>query len=96
MSGDALTQALAAALRPIVADAVAAALAEHREAEAPRPDYLDQGALARALDTSIATVRKLTEDGMPHVLLGDHRRYRLADVHEWLAQRTRERNGGAR
>lgn len=54
-------------------------------AQVPAPEYLTRQRLAGALDVSLATVDKLTREGLPHVTVGDSKRYRLADVHAHLA-----------
>lgn len=60
-------------------------------AQAPAPVLLDRAGVARALDVSTASVSRLVADGMPHVLVGDHARFKLADVIAWLESRSRER-----
>jgi hypothetical protein len=58
------------------------------EAQRPAPEYLTRQRLAEALDVSVSLIDRMTREGMPCVLVGDSRRYRLPDVHAWLAART--------
>ena len=46
---------------------------------------LSRAQLGRALATSVATIDRDTRVGMPCVLVGDRRRYDLAEVRGWLA-----------
>ena len=72
-------------LRELVFDVVAELLSNQE----PAPEYLTREALARALNVSTATVSRLRREGLPHVLVGDLARYKLADVHAWLQSRER-------
>jgi AraC-like DNA-binding protein len=88
MSGDPLTAALTEVLAPMVRRAVVDALAEHEPAERP-PALLDGAGLARELGCSTRQVSRLVGEGLPHVLVGDARRYRLEQVLSWLDRRSR-------
>lgn len=59
---------------------------------APHSPALTQAALAEALDISIPTLRKLIDEGMPHMLVGDYKRFDRQRVFDWLHERA---NGGA-
>lgn len=77
-------------LRTIVREEVRAAVAEQLATLAPPsepPTLLDRKGLARALVCSVATVDRMVREGMPHVLLGDSRRFDLPVVKGWLATR---------
>lgn len=50
----------------------------------PLPALLNSDELARQLSCSTVHVRKLTAEGMPHLLLGDAKRYELERVLDWL------------
>lgn len=78
----------AEALSDLVTRAVALAL----ENEA-RPTFglHDRASIAQALNTSTATVDRLVRQGMPHLLVGEARRFELPTVLEWL--RTRGKGG---
>lgn len=74
---------LAALVREAVRDAVAEALADQPDT----PPLLDQQGLARALDISIRTLRKLVLQGMPELRVGDSPRYEIDAVLAWLRDR---------
>jgi hypothetical protein len=75
-------------LRSLVRGEVQAALATHAPAISTTP-LLDKRALAHALTISIATVTRMTAEGMPHVFAGASPRYSLDEVRAWLAERGR-------
>ncbi len=56
----------------------------------PLPRYLDTSEVSQMLGTTSQTVRRLRDEGMPHVLIGDScYRYDPAQVREWLAARAK-------
>lgn len=69
-------------LRELVRVEVAAAL----DAQQPPSDWADQEGIAAHLGVSSPTVKKLTENGMPHVYVGSHRRFSRRAVDAWLAE----------
>jgi hypothetical protein len=74
-------------LRALVLDAVQAIV---DEVARPRPTALIDGPeLAVELHVSDPTVRKLREEGMPYVRIGEAYRYELPRVLEWLRARER-------
>lgn len=64
-----------------------AAIAKALGAVPKEPDYRDDAAEGRRLDVSISTIKRMVGEGMPHVYMGDRRRYRAADVDAWLKTR---------
>ncbi|HYQ29596.1 MAG TPA: hypothetical protein VER04_20335 [Polyangiaceae bacterium] len=52
---------------------------------------LTQDQLAKALNCSVRTVFTLREQGCPHVMLLESPRFILADVIQWMENRTQER-----
>lgn len=87
---DPIAAPLVAALRTLIAETLREVLDEYDlGGTANRPEYIDMDALCQTLSTSRPTVRKLIEEGLPHVVLGDHKRFRMADVHAWLTERSR-------
>lgn len=77
-----------AALRELIADAVADALQQAPSDE--RPELVGGPELARLLGVSRATVHRLRCKGMPSVRILDTFRFRVADCLAWL-QSTSER-----
>ncbi len=57
-------------------------------------NYLDRGSLARQLGVSERTVCRYENqpDGLPSLLLGGKRLYRLDSVRAWLERRERKPN----
>lgn len=57
-------------------------------------DYLDRDALAAELGVSARTVARyeLEPDGLPSLLIGGRRRYRIESVRAWLERRERRPN----
>lgn len=99
---DPLSAALAAALRPVVAEAVRDALAEHAAGAAEpgggaaaAPALLTNAQLAAALQISRASLHRLRDQGLPTVMVLDSPRYDLQQVRAWLDHRTREQRGEA-
>ncbi len=81
-----LIELLAEMLVDRVADRVARRLADGRsEVDSRR---LSTKQLAAYLGVRIETVGELVGEGMPHVLVGKRRRFRVTDVEAWLAART--------
>lgn len=84
-----LADAFADALRrPEVVAALRGAFANDIEPEADPDRLLTKAELAKRLAVSVSTVDRLTRSGMPvAAIVGDHRRYRIAEVEAWLAER---------
>jgi excisionase family DNA binding protein len=88
---DVLTEILGNAIalavkRPDVIEALRATFSAKAEPPVDPDALLSKAQLAKKLAVSVSTIDRLTARGMPvaaHV--GDHRRYRLADVEAWLA-----------
>lgn len=74
----ALAPAIAAALRPMVAEMVAE----------PLPTYLDRGRLGRELCCAPATIDRMVKEGLPFVRVGSDRRFDLHAVKAWLESKT--------
>lgn len=93
---DPITAAVAAMLRPIVADAVRECLEEHSAGELPKPSLVDDANAAHAIGVSVATLRKvLVPAGAPHLIVGCHRRWKVETLIAWLERRTAEQRGAA-
>jgi hypothetical protein len=72
-------------LRALVLDVVQAAV---DEVARPRPTALiDTQDLATELHVSEPTIRKMRDEGMPVIRIGETYRYELAAVLAWLRQR---------
>lgn len=75
-------------LRAAVRDVVRAELEGLADREAaPLPALLDSAGLARELSCSVVHVRALVKRGLPHVMVGDARRFELPQVLAWLRAR---------
>lgn len=72
-------------LAGIVRAAVAAAIAEHEPAAAPK--LLDREGCAQMLGVSLGTVDRLRREGLPELRVGDAPRYEASVVLEWLKER---------
>ncbi len=82
---DPLTTAIRAAVRAELdglRDELVEALTERQS-----PQLLDGPALAVALNVSAPIIRKLVDQGCPHVVVGTVRRFDLARVTAWLESR---------
>lgn len=82
---DPLSQAIRLALRAeldSLRDELVEALTERQV-----PQLLDGAALAQALDVSAPIIKRLIDEGMPHVVVGTVRRFDLAKVTSWLETR---------
>jgi hypothetical protein len=88
---DSLGSALAAALRPMIAEEVRAALSDFAAAEAPTPALLSVGGLCAALDISETTLSRLRRLGLPTRWLLNSPRFDLAAVLAWVEARNTER-----
>lgn len=78
------------AMRTLIAETLREVLDEYDlDSSSNRPEYIDQQALCVQLNTSLPTLRKLIDEGLPHVMVGDHRRFRMEDVRAWLNERTK-------
>lgn len=57
-------------------------------------DYLDRETLARQLGCSERTIARYEEaaDGLPSLMVGGRKFYRIAAVQTWLAKRERKPN----
>lgn len=66
-------------VRQLVAEALAAQPAP--------PKYVDDRTCAQAFDTSPQTIARLASQGAPHVVLGDRRRWNIAELADWLRAR---------
>lgn len=57
-------------------------------------EYEDGPALAKGLNVSLRTIRRyeLEPDGLPFVRVGKQKRYRIAAVQKWLAEREHKPN----
>ena len=57
-------------------------------------DYLDRASLAKALNCSPRTVARYENlpDGIPALMVGSRKLYRLAAIREWLERRERRPN----
>ena len=57
-------------------------------------DYLDRASLAKALNCSPRTVARYENlpDGIPSLMVGSRKLYRLAAIREWLERRERKPN----
>lgn len=87
---------LSAAIRTVIRSELETTVAALAGAQT-KPEFIDRHALAAELSTSVATVDRLCRAGMPFVRLGDARRFRLAEVAQWLDRRTSARsNAGGR
>ena len=75
-------------LRALVRAEFDAALAA-RAVAPPTMPFIDRRELARTLDVSLATVTRMTAEGMPHIFVGASRRYSVDDVRKWLDERGR-------
>jgi excisionase family DNA binding protein len=75
-------------LRQLVADVVQAAVDE--VARPLPPALLDTEQLCHELGVSAPTVRRMRDEGMPVVRIGDVYRYELAAVLAWLRSRGRD------
>lgn len=63
------------------------AIAEMIGARPPKI-LLDPGGVCQLLGVTSPTIRKMREEGMPHVRVGESYRYDSDAVLEWLRQRT--------
>ena len=81
-----LVQLTAAELRALIRDELRAARDEY-DAAPTEPALADMDGLCAFLATSRKTAMKLIGEGLPHVRVGDCRRFDLASVRAWLAQR---------
>ena len=87
---DGIGEVLRALLRPMIVEAVQAALDEHGEGAAPKPEILTAAQLCAALQISRATLHRLRGEGLPgEVRLGDSPRFVLTEVLAHLKQRGR-------
>lgn len=67
-------------------------LAEIRSEPLRDPDELrTRDELARAVGVSLATIDRLTREGMPVEIVGNGKRYHVGRCREWLATRGRKR-----
>jgi hypothetical protein len=74
-----------ALLEAVAARAAAKTLEGAEEFLRPSPPaLLDSDGLARELGVSTVHIRKLSKRGLPTVMVGDCRRYVLAEVLAWL------------
>lgn len=87
----ALRAVLAPLIAPIVREAVERALAEHADGAQSADALIDSSECARRMGVSLPTLRKMA---IPHILCGEHRRYRWPDVLEHL-KRQRAGSGNA-
>ena len=53
------------------------------------PKFLTNEELCAALQISQPTLRKLVDDGMPHLLLGEVRRFSISAVEQYLSERAK-------
>lgn len=88
-----LEVALRELLRQVVREEVRAALAEHMPlSPIEMPEYIDDHQLAKLLGISRETIQqwRCKNEGPPWSKAGKRRvRYRMADVHAWMAARSR-------
>lgn len=84
-----LVQLTAADLQELVSRAVSEALADC-EPQASAPLLVDRRGLAQALSCSPDMIRRLLREGAPHIRLGDHDRFSIPEVIEWLRTRDTE------
>jgi hypothetical protein len=75
------------ALREIVTEAVAAALAERSESRPVDRQIVGPTEMARMLDVSRTTLHRLRVDGCPAVKLGDCFKFSPSEVMAWLKAR---------
>lgn len=75
------------ALRALVDDAVATALARHDAERLPPTDLVSGQEMARRIDVSRATLHRLRHEGCPAVAIGDGFKYEPAAVVAWLRAR---------
>ena len=74
-----------------LASMIHAAVVQAMAAQAPSSPWVDSDGIAQHLGCSRAKVDRLARDhGLPYSMLGDTRRYSIAAVDAWLAQRTGE------
>jgi hypothetical protein len=77
---------LLALIRQAAREGTAEALAAHTKPP-PSPRLLDRRGLAEELRVSVATVTRLTSEGMPCTHVGDAPRYEFETVKGWLSAR---------
>jgi hypothetical protein len=75
-------------LRVIVREEIADAIRTHQTPPPDRPALLDRKSVARELGVSIATIDRLVREGMPHVRVGDCKRFELDRVLDWIRRRS--------
>ena len=66
---------------------ISQSIADAFEAQAEAPALLTRDQAAQALQVSIATLGRLRSEGLPTVMVGDHPRFCLQDVLDWLSRR---------
>jgi hypothetical protein len=76
-------------LRSHVREAVREVLAEQTH-PAPASPLVNRHELARVLGVSVATVTRMTHEGLPHVFAGASPRYTVDEARAWLLQRGRK------
>lgn len=86
-SADPIAGALAAMLKPLIAEAMADALAELQDGQRPTPALLTVAQICAAIQVSRSKFHKLRLEGLPSLLVGDSPRFELAAVLEWLKGR---------
>ncbi len=71
-----------------LADAIAERLAARGSVPVKAEPLVDRRELGRLLGVSVATVDRLDHEGQPYVRVGDSKRYDVAAVRAWHAERT--------
>jgi hypothetical protein len=73
-------------LQTIIRDAVKLATAELRdELERSRtPELMNKVQLTKYLDCHVSSINRFMKGGMPYEMLGEHPRFRKADIDTWL------------
>ena len=69
-------------------DVVREVIAE-RGAQESKPSLIDRHELARQLSVSVATIARMSAEGLPHTFVGTSPRYAVPEVYEWLRERGR-------
>lgn len=78
---------LADIAREILTPVLKEVVADHLRAIPPKKTILTQAELADELRVSVPTLRKEIEAGLPWIPVGDHKRFELDQVLEWLRAR---------
>jgi len=86
--GEALGEALARVLRPLIRHEMIEAIAEIEAARQPQATLKTVDQTCAALQTSRATLHKLRQQGLPTIMLLDSPRFDIEACVEWIRQRS--------